>query len=220
VNIRRFSLLGMLLLSILACQSGSTDTTGTPTTSEAPPTTVETAETPDPGSVGRVEDMPAECVDALREYLRAIEPIVEDVDFQSTTMSDFEALGEELEGATEGFEERTESCPDLDVSTAESFNLIREFAESEAPGTVAYFTFIQEFAASFEGAGGASGNCETDIAAFQEFVDRGGSMSDLTASEVAEASTLLSSIGANCSTDRFIEWSEQEDVAAWIEGNG
>jgi hypothetical protein len=45
-------------------------------------------------------------------------------------------------------------------------------------------------------------------------------MTDLTAGEVAEATSLMSSIGATCSTERFIEWSEQEDVAAWIEGSG
>jgi hypothetical protein len=129
-------------------------------------------------------------------------------------------LGEELDAATEGFEERTESCPDLDVSTTESFELIREFAENEAPGTVAYFTFLQEFVADLSGGGSASPDCETNIAALQEFVDRGGSMTDLTAAEVAEATSLMSSIGATCSTERFIEWSEQEDVAAWIEGTG
>jgi len=220
VKIHRLLLMGMLIFAVAACQSGTTDTTPTSTTEEAPPTTVETAETPDPGSVGSVEDMPAECVDALREYLRAIEPVVADVDFQSTTMSDFEALAEELDAATEGFEERTESCPDLDVSTTESFELIREFAENEAPGTVAYFTFLQEFVTDLSGGGSASPDCETNIAALQEFVDRGGSMTDLTAGEVAEATSLMSSIGATCSTERFIEWSEQEDVAAWIEGTG
>jgi hypothetical protein len=162
--------------------------------------------------------MPAECVDALREYLQAIEPVVEGIDFQSLTQTDFEALSEQLATATEGFEERTESCPDLDVSATESFSIIREFAEEEAPGTVAYFTFIEDFVGALESGGNASGDCETDIAAFQAFVDRGGSMADLTAAEVAEASTLMSSIGANCSDERFLEWSQDEEIQAWISG--
>jgi hypothetical protein len=162
--------------------------------------------------------MPAECVDALREYLQAIEPVVEGIDFQSLTQTDFEAVSEDLATATEGFEERTESCPDLDVSTTESFSIIREFAEEEAPGTVAYFAFLEDFVGALESGGNASGDCETDIAAFQEFVDRGGSMADLTAAEVAEASTLMSSIGANCSDERFLEWSQDEDIQTWISG--
>ncbi len=205
----------MLLVALVACQSGTTATTAP----AADTTQAETTNAPaDAGSVGSVDDMPAECIDALREYLQAIEPVVEGIDFQSLTQNDFEAVSEDLEAATEGFEERTESCPDLDVSTAESFSIIREFAEEEAPGTVAYFTFIEDFVGALESGGNASGDCETDIAAFQEFVDRGGSMADLTAAEVAEASTLISSIGANCSDERFQEWSQDEDIQTWISG--
>lgn len=215
MNFRRLLLRGMLVVAVVACQSGTTETSAPPTET----TEVETTDAPaDPESVGSVDDMPAECVDALREYLQAIEPVVEGVDFQSLTQSDFEALSEDLATATEGFEERTESCPDLDVSTTESFSIIREFAEEEAPGTVAYFTFIEDFVGALESGGNASGDCETDIAAFQEFVDRGGSMADLTAAEVAEASTLMSSISANCSDERFLEWSQDEDIQTWISG--
>ena len=205
----------MVVVAAVACQSGTAETSPPPTDNSE----VVTTEAPaDPGSVGSVDDMPAECVDALREYLQAIEPVVEGIDFQSLTQTDFEALSEELATATEGFEERTESCPDLDVSTTESFSIIREFAEEEAPGTVAYFTFIEDFVRALESGGNASGDCESDIAAFQEFVDRGGSMADLTATEVAEASTLMSSIGANCSDERFQEWSQDEEIQAWISG--
>ncbi|HEX5723566.1 MAG TPA: hypothetical protein VFZ06_12550 [Acidimicrobiia bacterium] len=215
MNFRRLLWLGMLLVALVACQSGTTATTAP----AADTTQAETTNAPaDAGSVGSVDDMPAECIDALREYLQAIEPVVEGIDFQSLTQNDFEAVSEDLEAATEGFEERTESCPDLDVSTAESFSIIREFAEEEAPGTVAYFTFIEDFVGALESGGNASGDCETDIAAFQEFVDRGGSMADLTAAEVAEASTLISSIGANCSDERFQEWSQDEDIQTWISG--
>lgn len=215
MNFRRLLWLGMLLVALVACQSGTTTTTAP----AADTTQAETTNAPaDAGSVGSVDDMPAECIDALREYLQAIEPVVEGIDFQSLTQNDFEAVSEDLEAATEGFEERTESCPDLDVSTAESFSIIREFAEEEAPGTVAYFTFIEDFVGALESGGNASGDCETDIAAFQEFVDRGGSMADLTAAEVAEASTLISSIGANCSDERFQEWSQDEDIQTWISG--
>lgn len=215
MNFRRLLLLVMLVVGVVACQSGTAETTAAPSDT----TDVVTTDAPaDPGSVGSVDDMPAECVDALREYLQAIEPVVEGIDFQSLTQTDFEAVSEDLATATEGFEERTESCPDLDVSTTESFSIIREFAEEEAPGTVAYFAFLEDFVGALESGGNASGDCETDIAAFQEFVDRGGSMADLTAAEVAEASTLMSSIGANCSDERFLEWSQDEDIQAWISG--
>jgi hypothetical protein len=208
-------LIALLALIVMACQSGTTTTT---TATDPVEETSAPEETADPGSVSAIDDMPSQCVDALREYLRAIEPIVEGVDFQSLTQTDFEAMGEEIEAATAGFEEQTESCPELDLTTEESFALMREFAEEEAPGTVAYFTFIEEFAGSFDDVNVASGDCETDIAAFQEFVDRGGSMSDLTAEEVVAASSLMGSIGAVCSQERFEEWSQDEAIQEWISG--
>lgn len=41
-------------------------------------------------------------------------------------------------------------------------------------------------------------------------------MSDLTASEVATVSNLMSAIAVACSEERFTQWSEE--VAAWIDG--
>jgi hypothetical protein len=201
----------LLLLMVMACGGASTSTT---TTTEPPTETTGTPE--DPGSVSSLDDLPAQCVDALRTYLQAIEPVVHDFDFQSASMEDFEVLSEEIATVTEGFEEETATCPELDQTADDGLALIKEFAAQEAPGTVAYFDFLAEFMAAFEGGGTASGDCETDIAAFQEFVDQGSSMSDLTASEVATASNLMSSIAVACSEERFIEWSEEVD--AWING--
>ena len=201
----------MLVFVVMACQSGSTTTTAT---TEPPAQT--TASTDDPGSVSSLDDLPAQCVDALRTYLQAIEPVVQDFDFQSASMEDFEVLSEDIAAVTEGFEEQTATCPELDQSADDGLALIREFAAAEAPGTIAYFDFIEEFVAAFEAGGAASGDCETDIAAFQEYVDRGGSMSDLTVSGVATVSNLMSTIAVACSEERSTQW--QDEVASWIDG--
>lgn len=213
MRVRRHLLPVLLAVVVMACQSGTTSTTDAPEATEAPDTTI------DAGSVASFGDLPAECVEALRTYLREIEPVVEGIDFNSATMADFEELSEELEAVSETFDEDTESCPELDVSVDESLAIMREFAESEAPGTVGYLTFIEDFARGFGDETAASGDCEIDIASFQEYVDRGGSMSDLTAAEVGAASTLMSSIAVACSEERLLEW--QEDVGAWIDpGSG
>ena len=197
----------------VACSSATTTTTVV----DAPASTEAPAEPDDPGSVGSMSDMPAECVAAMRTYLRAIEPIVEGVDFESLSQTELEELTDQLTTSSEGFEEDTAACPDLDASTEESFAIMKEFAQSEAPGTVAYFEFIEGFLDDFGGAvESASGDCETDIAAFQVFVDRGGSMSDLTASEITTASGLMSSIAVACSDERFLQW--QEEVSEWVSG--
>ncbi|HEU5113973.1 MAG TPA: hypothetical protein VFU96_11700, partial [Acidimicrobiia bacterium] len=87
----------ILALVLVACGGdGGGDTTVAETT-----TTAAEAD----GGAGTVdfEDMPQECIDALVGYLRAIEPAVEDVDFDATTGEDLEALGTELDSLSEDY---------------------------------------------------------------------------------------------------------------------
>jgi hypothetical protein len=179
--------MAILFLLLAACGSGTSDTTSadSPTTTE-PEAVTTTEETSDPGSVGSFSDIPAACLDAFRGYLQEIEPFVEDFDAESATMAEFEALAEQFEDATLQYEDDIADCPELDLETEEAFAAMIDFARSEAPGTVAYFEFLQQFIGSVDsGDGGtsASGNCDTDIAAIEEFVERGGTASDLTVAE-------------------------------------
>ena len=204
---------GILAATALACSSGTASTTGVAapvTTASAP------VETADPGSVGSMGDMPAECVSAFRSYLQTIEPIVEGVDFESATQEEFEALSAQFEAATGDFEEETATCPELDLTAEESFATIIEFAEDEAPGTVAYFEFIQGFIGNVPTGVTGSGDCEADIAAMREWVDRGGTVSDLTVAEGNEVTALLVAVGSSCSPARLNEFLAEEDVAAYL----
>jgi len=212
MRVYRYLLVGLTALTLVACGGGA----GTTTAVSAPTTDAEEEPASDPGSVASVDDLPAECVETLRAYLRAIEPVVADVDFQSLTTEDLEALTEDLEEASVEYEEQIADCPEVDQSVDEGFAIIREIAAEEAPGTVAYFDFVAQFAEDFGNVDSASGDCEADIAAFQEFVDSSDSMSELTAAEVTEASSLMSSIAVVCSDERFLEW--QEEISDWVSG--
>jgi hypothetical protein len=213
----------LLLLALVACASGSTTTTAEPTTTvtttAAPATTAEGAGD-DPGSVGSLSDMPQECLDAFDAFLRDIEPIVADFDFDNATLDDFEALGEELDAIAAPMEEITADCPDLDVGAEESLQLMIDYARDVAPGTVPYFEAIAEFAGSFEGPdlGAISGDCETDIEAVMVFVDAGTSMNELTLAEATTVGSLMTSISTNCSAERFQEFVSDPDVAAFLGG--
>ena len=220
---RLVAILGVLLLAVAACGSGTTETTAddTNTTAEAAATTAATEETSDSGSVGSFGDMPAECIEAFRAYLREIEPIVEDFDFESSTMAEFEAVAQQFEDTSTAFEEETEACPDLDLDTEESFAAMIEFAESEAPGTAGYFRFLQQFIGDGSTTGvSASGDCETDIASVQEFIDQADSIGDLTVAQTMEFSGLLGAVSAECSPERLEEFFSEEDVAAFMEDAG
>ena len=169
----------------------------------------------DPG-VASLDDMPAECLQAFTDFLQAIEPYVEDVDFANTTGTELEALTTEMEPISDSFEAEVANCPDLDVSDADSIAAMQELAEREAPGTAAYFAWLASFLANVDDGGSSvSGDCETDIAALQAFVDRGGTMADLTMDELTEVSNLMVAAGTECAPERWNEWLGQDSVAAW-----
>jgi hypothetical protein len=200
----------ILTVALVACGGdGGTDTTLAETTT----TVVE-------DSAGTVDfaDMPQECIDALVGYLQAIEPAVEDVDFESTTGEDLEAMGTELEGLSEEYTTAIEDldCPDPSGSDEEAFAAIIELAEQEAPGTVGYLQWVQGLAAGF-GDAEVSGDCETDISALRAIIEESSSMSDLTMTEVVQVGSLVASVSTACTPDRAEEFFAEPDVAAFLE---
>jgi hypothetical protein len=180
-------------------------------------TTTEAAEEDSAGSVD-FADMPQECIDALVGYLQAIEPAVEDVDFESTTGSELEAMGTELEALSEDYTTAIEDldCPDPAGTDDEAFAAVIELAEQEAPGTVGYLQWVQSFAAGFADAE-TSGDCETDISALRAIIDENSSMSDLTMTEVVQVGSLVASVSTACSPERAEEFFGEADVAAFLE---
>jgi hypothetical protein len=198
----------VLAVAVMAC-GGDGDGAETTTTEAA-------AEV----SAGTVDfaDMPQECIDALVGYLQAIEPAVEGVDFESTTGSELEAMGTELEALSEDYSTAIEDldCPDPAGSDDEAFAAIIELAEQEAPGTVGYLEWVQSIAAGF-GNAETSGDCETDISALRAIIDEYSSMSDLTMTEVVQVGSLVASISTACSPERAEEFFAEADVAAFLE---
>jgi len=214
----------LMLMVVAACGGGASggsttvpvDTTTGGADVTTPPESTTVPQDENPGTITDMSDMPAECVDAFRAFLQELEPIVADIDFENATMADLENFGTEIEPIASQFEAETATCPELDLSTEDSIAFMREIAEQDAPGTVAYFQWLEEFVAGMEGGGtAASGDCETDIAALQAYVDQGGAMSDLTMGEIAAVTSLMTAVSTECTPERFQEWISQEDVAAW-----
>ncbi len=224
-----------LLLVLAACGGDDDDTATTAggdpssTAGAAPTTTVaDDDDDDDGGEVGSIGDMPDECREVFIDYLRAIEPHVEDIDFETATLGDLGALGELIESdpALAEFDQRIDDleCPDLSEPDSEE---VREellaIAESEAPGTVPFVEYSMELAASFggtdDGTGGeTTGDCEANIAAVQEFIDAGGTMSDLTLSDVSAVGALILAVQSDCPVERLEEFFTQPDVEAFLNG--
>ena len=232
---RRFlTCLLVAILALAACGGGegaddATDTTeagSTPTTEAPVPTTQDTTTDTedDGGQTVDIGDIPQECVDAFIGYLRAIEPVLEEVDWANASLADFEGIAESLESVTEEYEAEIagSSCEDLEVDSTgdESFQYMIDLARQEAPGTVPYFEMIRDFATGM-GEGSdieVSNDCETDIATMQGIVDEGVPMQEMPANELGAVGGLITSISANCSQERSLEFFSKEDVAAYMAG--
>ena len=171
-------------------------------------------------------DMPQECIDAFVTFLQAIEPVVEGFDFENATIEDMETMGTELEAVTEGPTAEMENldCPDPSGTDEENFAAMIDIAEREAPGTVAYFEWIEDFTGDFgdgEGTtGGASGDCETDIESMEALIAESDGMGDMTLAEVTEFGSLMTAITTECSADRAQEFLSQPEVQEFMASGG
>ncbi len=210
MGVLRASIL-ILSLTLVGCGSEQSGTGPTTTGATAPavtapadvsPDTVASATTAaaDPDVTGDAAevgpgDWPAACVNVVIEMLKAMEPLVEDVDLDDI-FEDADFPADELEQIGIDYEQRMEeNCPETDNEPA--YRQMIAIAGREAPGTVAYLEWFADQAAIWEEMEG--GDCEGDIIAFEALLDSGGgSIEDLSQADQLEASRLVTSIFMNC----------------------
>jgi hypothetical protein len=209
---------------LAACGGGNAATTTAADDGGATTTTASTSTTEDESTDETVDlsDMPQECIDAFVHFLQAIEPVVQDFDFDSATMDDMESMSVELDSATAESTAEMESldCPDVDATDEEAFAAMIDIAEREAPGTVAYFRWIETFASGDGGDISSSGDCETDIAAMEALIADKGTMGSLTFPELTGFGELMTAITTECSADRVEEFFAQPEVEAFMNSEG
>lgn len=216
----------VLALVVAACGGGQGDDAGTTTTAGSETTTTGNAQTTTTregggGSIG-LNDIPQECIDIFVEYLQAIEPAVEAIDWDNATNADLTGLSDAIDPDSSTYDQDlTEAgCDDLDVeldaSDEETFQFIIDLAQDNAPGVVPYFEWIRDFAV---GTGEeASGDCDTDIATLDGIIAEGGTMQDRPIGELTYIGSLVSSVGLNCSPEKSSAFFERADVQAFLGG--
>jgi hypothetical protein len=200
---------GMSLVVVLAgaCAPGSVDdvaTTTLPATSTTtsvsttlatdPPTTAPTSE-------GSVDAIYQQCLDAVIDYLKEIEDDVASVDFATASLTEYQLVLVALLPAQEalyakmmdiGCFEGADDPVDFN-SPAGSNSLLMDLARMEAPGVIPYLELTQAMADL------PTGDCRDNIAALQAYVDRGGTVSDLSVAERIHAFNLTGLILQWCS---------------------
>ncbi len=172
-------------------------------------------------SIRSLDDIPERCRDLMAEFLREVEPIVSPIDWETATFSDFEAIGPEFDVESEAFDaDFTEArCDDLDFVDNE-FDLMVEFAESEAPGVVGYLRFLSAMGdAGVAGAGGEAGDgaftsCADGVAFIQVLMDTYDSFADVPATELLKFMQ-LTALYPSC-TPAELDFLDSDEVNAFL----
>ncbi len=237
VNRKALSVSLVLAMILAGCGGGAEDT-ATTTTAEAgnastsaaavaestttlpPPTTTTTVEettSTAAASEASIEDIPPECLAVMSEVLRAFEPAVKDIDWDTATIDDHLQVMMALAGTSIGDTTGCEEDTGLSMTDEEGAALFLEVAEQEAPGAVGYFAAILAINEAL-GDRQSTGECAADIATFEEVVAGGVPWVDLPLPEQYLVLNLMSSIGF-CSLQTQGELRFRPEVEEFLAGS-
>ena len=163
------------------------------TTTVAQTTTTATETTTAAEQGAGIEDIPPDCVAEIAAILQVFEPAVEGIDWENATIDDYIQVMTSLAGTSIGDTTACENV-ELDMSEEEGAALFFEVAEQEVPGAVGYFTAIIAMNEAL-GDRQSTGDCQTDIATFEEVVAGGVPFVDLPLPEQWLVLNLMGSIG-------------------------
>jgi hypothetical protein len=192
-------------------------TTAASTTSTSTTTTA-TTDDDDRVIISGLDELPRECVDAVAEFLRRIEPIVSDIDWDTATLSDFEAIGEQLDEESDILDEPGAACDDFDfASDEESLQALIEFAEQEAPGVVGWLEFVGQLSAdpNSDNAAGPQ-TCDEAIAFIEGLAEDGTPMTELPVSELGPITQAFNVITTECDPEVAGEFFERVDISDFM----
>lgn len=181
------------------------------------------------GNIGSIDDIPERCRDLMEDFLQEIEPIVEPIDWENASLTDFEAVAADFEGIAADFEadSANEACDDLDIDDEEGFELILEFAADVAPGTVPFFEFINSMSSGVvpsdggdDGAAapseGSFENCDDAIAAIEEWIATYDSMTEMPVSELSKFAS-MGTVMMTCTPEQ-LEFFDSQEVTDFLGG--
>lgn len=169
--------------------------------------------------ISGLDELPQECVDAVAEFLRRIEPVVSGIDWDVATLSDFESISEQLEDETDILDEPGAACDDFDfASDEESLQALIEFAEDEAPGVVGWLEFIGQLSADPTADTSADGpqTCDEAIAYIEALADDGTPMSSIPVSELGPITQAFNVITTDCDPETAAEFFDRVDIADFM----
>lgn len=174
-------------------------------------------------TVSDLGDMPPKCIDLFSKFLKKIEPTVSKTDWTKATFADFQAFGTTFQAESDSFDKDTTAAGcdkyNLEGSNEKQFEQITALAKTEAPGTVAFLEFLNSLTDTATSSGGSlPADCAGTIAEIEGFVKRGGTMQDLTLTEVSRVGQLVTAVGTSCTGDEATAFFGRDDVTAFLGG--
>jgi hypothetical protein len=191
--------------------------------------------------VDDINDIPDECLDLMGDMLEQIEPIVEDVDWENADLSSMQSVTEELDAEFSGMDDEMESagCDQYELSEDANMDALIDLAQDRAPGTVAYFEFIQRLQEGFseitipdvsvpEGddgeidlgdTGDVPQDCDGAIGYVEDLMDKYESMMDMPVNELSTVGAATTVITTKCSANEMNDFVSDPDVTAWMSAN-
>jgi hypothetical protein len=166
--------------------------------------------------VDDVSDLPTECVDLLADFLKTIEPAVSDIDWDTATLGDFQAISDSLESQFTEMDAREIElgCDNYDLSSDQAaMEAAIAIAEQEAPGAVGWLEFVASLSQEpTTDAADPALDCEGAIAYIDGLIASGSTMTDVPFSEVNRITGAITVITTECSPEQADEFLAREDV--------
>jgi hypothetical protein len=189
-----------------------------PSNSEA---TDDTTGSDDTISVENLGDVPPECLALLTDFLKTIEPVVQDVDWKTATLADMTALGEQFQAESDSFDSQSAAagCDKYDITGSDdkTFQQMITLAQEVAPGTADFLNFIYEMGQTTGNTTpAATGTCAESIAAIEPYLASGKTMQELTLEELTTVGTLMTAVSTQCTAEEAAAFYERADLQAFL----
>ncbi len=174
---------------------------------------------------GSIDDIPEVCRELMADFLREIEPVVSEVDWDNASMADFEAVSLEFEPIADEFDAATEAeaeCNDIELEDDENFALLIDFAKDEAPGSVGFLTFLNELMTSFGEAmepttgDGSLATCQDAMDFVQNLADEHDSIDTVPIDQLTQMTDLTTAM-FTCSPEE-LEFFNTPEIAEFLAG--
>lgn len=170
-----------------------------------------------------IDDVPEPCREAMANFLREIEPIVEPIEWQSATIADFEQIALQFEEKAADFETASVEigCDDLNFADDDSSEILIDFAQIEAPGAVGFLEFLEELSTGLptvvdDPATDDIATCQDAIDFLQGLIDEYDSIESVPASELLKIPSIANLYG-DCTVEQ-LEFFDNPELAEFMGG--